>query len=350
MMKKFGLLIFLIVCVGKFSSAQTINISGSVKTSDGDALHLAFVQDKQYKYATYTDSLGNFTLTVNPNSKLYVSCNGFKSKLINIDNKTAFSIVLQPIVNIVASQSGIPATVDENSNINEATFRDMMMLDQPKLAFQNGPTLEHPMGNPTVDMAQGAIFPVFSHSEATAGSRFFLKDWPHGFVLNMKDSIIQSPGWFLNYDKIGGSLLLTRDKRTILEVNSVLIKSFTLIDDLNKQYTFTIVPAIDKTHFVQVIAVGSYYIICKLIQTKFIKANYQSDGVMSSGNHYDEYTDENTYYIIGKNGIPQKIALKKKSIKLAFNDDAVKLNQFFATNDRDVDDNYLHDLGDYMNK
>jgi hypothetical protein len=71
---------------------------------------------------------------------------------------------------------------------------------------------------------------------------------------------------------------------------------------------------------------------------------------MSTGNHYDEYADENTYYVVGKTGVPQKITLKKKSLKEAFSADPAKLNQYFSTNDGDIDDNYLKNLGDYMNK
>src|ERR1700739_4413901 len=98
-MKRLCLMALLLAIMLRFAAAQTINISGTVKTKDGDAIHLAFVQDKQYKYGDYTDSLGNFALTANPNSKLKVTCYGFRHTLININNQTTFAIVLRPLVN-----------------------------------------------------------------------------------------------------------------------------------------------------------------------------------------------------------------------------------------------------------
>src|SRR5580704_13884224 len=122
-MKNYCLLLLLTILLFNRAAGQTISISGTVKTSDGDPIRFAFVQDKQYKNGTYTDSLGNFGLTVNPNSRLRVNCLGFKDTVININNQTSFSIILRPSVNIVASRSGIPATVDQNNNINMATMR-----------------------------------------------------------------------------------------------------------------------------------------------------------------------------------------------------------------------------------
>jgi len=369
-MKKLSIFILVMTLMAGFATAQTINITGTVRTADGDALHFAFVQDKQYKYATYTDSLGNFALAVNPSSKLRVRCGGFRDTLIDINNKTEFSIILKPVVNITAARSNIPAPVDENDDINIATMRDENMLKEPLVPvtvigdrplIKNFGTAQLPrlveigdqkvagvVGGP--DLAQGAILPQFTHKEATKGSRYLFDTWVHGYVVNNKDSIIQNPGLFFDYDKMGGNLLLTKDKHSAVEVYRERVKSFTLYDHANQAYTFTMVPNIDKTHFVEVIAEGNNYKIYKATQTKFVPSNYSSDGIASSGNRYDEFVDEDTYYVIGKNGIPQKIALKKKALKVVFTDDQVKLNQFFATNDGDIDDNYLHDLGEYMNK
>src|SRR5258707_11275435 len=121
-MRQLALFALLIAAMGRFSSAQTINISGTVKTSDGDALHLAFVQDRQNKNGVYTDSLGNFGLAVNLGSKLHITCRGFRDTLVSVNNQTAFSIILEPLVHITASRSNIPAVVDANHNINMITL------------------------------------------------------------------------------------------------------------------------------------------------------------------------------------------------------------------------------------
>jgi hypothetical protein len=197
---------------------------------------------------------------------------------------------------------------------------------------------------------QGSILPMIHTKEATQGSRYLFKDWAHGYIINAQDFLIQSPGFLLNYDKISGNLILTQDKVSAIAIDKDKTKSFTLFDSFNQPYTFALVPGIDKSHYVQVIAAGNNYNIFKLIKTKFVAANYSTDGLASTGNNFDEYADETTYYVIGKSGNPQKITLKKKSLKEAFNDDQVKLNQYFKTNDGDIDDNYLKDLGGYMNK
>jgi hypothetical protein len=249
-MKRIGLMALLVAGVLKFASAQTINITGTVKTADGDALHLAFVQDKQYKNGVYTDSLGSFALSVNPNSNLKVSCRGFRDTLIGINNKTTFAIVLKPLVNIVASRSNITPQADDHNNINMATFSATTIRDEPSLP-NTQQTYSYTAGNRkitvdltsgTFDMAQGAIFPSFVHKEATQGSRYLFDDWVHGYVINAGDSTIQSPLLFFNYDKMGGSLLLSKDKHAAIEVYKNNVKIFTLFDALNQPYTCTMVP------------------------------------------------------------------------------------------------------------
>jgi hypothetical protein len=288
--------------------------------------------------------------------------------------------VLRPSIQITASR---PAEGSNADNINQATLNDQVNLGNavrtvtsehltpaPGIKSPTNPTplysamvkslplgasatngnlMQQPAGP---DLSQGSIYPVFTHKEATEGSRYFLAGWVHGFVLNSKDSIIQSPELFFNYDKIGGNLLLSKDKHSAIEVFKELIRKFTLIDDFNQQYTFTIVPEIDKTHFVQVIADGNSYKIYKAIKTKFVAADYTTNGIASTGNAFDSFEDEDTYYILNvKTNFLQKLPLKKKAIKEVFAQDPDKLNKFMGENSgSSIDDSYLANLADYMNK
>jgi hypothetical protein len=341
----------------KTEPEQIIHISGTVQTKQGDILHLAFVQDKHYKNGTYTDSLGNFELTVSSTSKLFVSCRGFKDTVIDINNRASFLIVLS---GIGGSKKGGAGVVDENQNINMAAYRDQVMLNEPtrlttatyeRLTVDGGvQTVAGLVGGP--DMAQGAIFPVFHHKDETQGSRYLFETWVHGYVVNNKDSIVQNPLFFFNYDKMGGNLLLTKDKHAAIEVYKDLIKSFTLFDDLNQPSTYIMVPEIDKTHFVQVIATGDSYRIYKSIKTKFVAANYSSDGIASTGNNFDSYEDESAYYLLDvKTKQLQKLALRKKAIKEVFAKEPDKVNKFVNDNSNSsIDDSYLSNLGHYMNK
>jgi len=358
-MKKFIGIFLMVALLGSYAEAQTITITGTVKTSDGDALHLAFVQDKQYKNGVYTDSLGFFSLAVNPNSQLHILCRGFRDTVVAINNQKIFSVVLQPLVRITATRpSGIPAVVDPNNNINEATLRDEIMLKEPAVPNDTRVYTDkvHKFSTtvtsgPAIDLAQGSIMPVFTHKEETRGSRYFVNGWVHGYVVNSNDSLIQRPEFFYNYDKMSGDVLLSHDKVSAIAIYHEKIKSFTLFDALNQPHTFTLVPDIDKTHYVQIISDGSTYKIYKLTKTKFVASNYHSDGIASTGNPYDEYQDDDSYFVVyAKTNQLQKLALKKKAIKQVFAADENKVTAYLQANDGDIDDNYLHDFGDYMNK
>ncbi|HZY37999.1 MAG TPA: carboxypeptidase-like regulatory domain-containing protein [Mucilaginibacter sp.] len=330
-MKKIKIILPLLLVANFFANAQTIKISGTVRNQSGNPLHYAFVQDKIIKNGVYTDVRGAFTLDVNPGSKLRVNCAGYNDTTIAVDNKTAFSIVLSQAPGVIAKP--IAGTSEHLNNVVESSFRDLVNLDGPPIVIQ-----------------QGSILPSFTVKQETRGSRYFFQGWVHGFVINAKDSLIQRPEFLFDYDKTEGGLLLSQDGKSAVEIDRDLVKSFTLYGQDGEMSSFDNVPAISKNRYAEVIEKGNKYKIYKLINTEFIKSNYQTNGISSSGNQYDEYVDNSTYYVIGNDGAPRKIALKKKSLKEAFNDDLNKLNDFMKTNDGDIDDNYLAALGDYMNK
>jgi hypothetical protein len=71
----------------------------------------------------------------------------------------------------------------------------------------------------------------------------------------------------------------------------------------------------------------------------------------SSGNNYDEYEDDYTYYLYNvQTKQLQRFALKKKAIKGVFASDVNKVNAFFESNDDKIDDAFLMKLGSYMNQ
>jgi len=359
-MKRFFFLILSVI--SQFAIAQTIPVSGSVKDDEGQPMHFAFVQNKGYKYSTYTDSLGNFKLTVTPNSALHISCFGYRDTTFNITNKTEFAITLHIAVNI--SASNIRKSDNPNSNINFAQMSDDMSRIPQRLpsdtkpvevtikAGAGGQSISISVRDETFDATQGAIFPVFYPKEETVGSRYMFKGWVHGYVIDTTGAVVQDPNYGFEYDKMGGGLLLTKDKVSAIEINRDQIKSFTLYDNANVSYTFENVPQIDKTHYVEVVSNGDKYKIYKAIRTSFVKSNYTTDGLTTSGNAYDEYKDEGTYYVydVQTNAL-QKITLKKKALKATFAKDGDKLNKFMTDHSSDdIDDTYLSGLGVYMNQ
>ena len=360
-MKKIISLSTLLLLFFSFVSGQSVNVTGTVKNLQGNPIHFAFIRNKQTKAGTYTDKAGNFTLVAYANSLLLVSCAGFRDTTINILNNTAITVTL----NGKDVKGAVNDETTGASNLNQATLRDQINLSNAPLVNSTGvpanvtpispktgtPIYNEPtLGTTRTDALQGAIFPVFSTKEETRGSRYLFSEWAHGFVVNSKDSIIQRSNFLFNYDKIGGGLLLSQDRKSAIEVNKDLVKSFTLYGPENQQYKFEYVPLIDKGHYVQVLDEGNKYKIYKKITVEFVKSDYATNGITTTGNPYDEYVDKGTYYVIANNGAPQQIALKKKSLKEAFSADADKLNKYFKENSGDIDDNYLIDVGVYMNR
>src|SRR5664279_3373040 len=86
---------FLLTILYPICSAQNYVVTGSVKNEKSIPVRYAFVQDKKVKSATYTDSLGSFSLRVDPNSTLIISSKGYKDALVKIDNKTNLQVLLR---------------------------------------------------------------------------------------------------------------------------------------------------------------------------------------------------------------------------------------------------------------
>src|SRR6202012_357074 len=264
---------------------------------------------------------------------LLVKCNGFKDTLISINNQTNFSIVLRLTSGSEFNSTKEELRADNGSNsIAKKDFNDNINLEQNMLPPTNeqvpivkeggkgavdaigriGGDRDIPLTAYSKILGQGTMFPVFTIKEETRGSRYLFDKWQPGYVINAKDSLIKRPNFMFNYDKMGGGLLLTQDERSAIEVNRDAIKSFTLYNNAQVPVVFENVPEIDRNHYVEVIATGKKYRIYKLIKTKFEKSDYHTDGVVTTGNPYDEYVDEGNYFVIKDgSGQPQKIALKK---------------------------------------
>ena len=190
-----------------------------------------------------------------------------------------------------------------------------------------------------------------TNKEDTKGSRFLFDTWVKGKVTDSKGNAVNSENYTFNYDKIGGALLLSQDKQTAIAVDKEHAKNFVIYDKNDSPMAFEYVPAIDATHYCQVLATGSKYKVYKLTKTRFVKSEYKNDGISSSGNKYDEYIDEAAYYVVdAKTSALKKISLKNKVIKQVFAADADKVKIFFdAHKNDDVNEAFLAGLGDSLN-
>jgi hypothetical protein len=196
-------------------------------------------------------------------------------------------------------------------------------------------------------------FVNFHTKEDTKGSRYLFPDWVSGAITTKSGVVISKDSLLYNYDKISHDLFLT-DQKTVVQVDGENIKSFTL-SNAGRQMTFVRLESIRPNAFFQQLAdpgtSGSGYGLYKLTRTTFKKADYHTDGMVESGNNYDEYVDEAEYYLVMPDGkTTKKVELKKKSIREALSDAKQKTDDYFnAHRSEDINENFLIGLVGWLN-
>lgn len=318
----------LILCffiTGIFTGAfcQTISISGTVKNPQGQVIPLAFVRDIQHYYATYADSAGSFMLKADPSSVLIAIANGYADTKVKIEGKAVVNIVMQAGASSSANAAGNSAGLagGEAGDATDVSYLQTLMT-------QTG--------------SSSAVTAGFAH-EPTKGSPFLLPHWVHGFAIGISDSLWFDINNLYNYDKVSGTLLFTKDMKTIMRVNKPGIKYFELFNGALLPLVFENAPAISKKPYTEILLDNPKYKIYKQTDAKLVPADFKTDGIITSGNRYDEFVDYIHYYFLKQGDKPKQISLKKKTLKELLGGDADK---FIATHgDRDVDDGYVRELG-----
>jgi hypothetical protein len=194
----------------------------------------------------------------------------------------------------------------------------------------------------------------FHSKDDTKGSRLFLRDWTKGYVIANNDSILRNDKAGFNYDKISHTLYFTPDRQTVVEIDRAALKGFYLSAP-DGDYRFVKVPAIKPDVFFQLVggdANPAQFNAYKLTKTAFKKADFHTDGMVETGNNYDEYVDTKEYYIVMPGGKDfQTIELKKKSIRTALSSQKAKVEEFFSQHkDADINDALINDLIEHLNK
>jgi hypothetical protein len=191
--------------------------------------------------------------------------------------------------------------------------------------------------------AVGSFVNFHSGKENTKGSRYLFMDWVSGAVTTKQGVVIAKDSLLYNYDKISHDLYLT-DQKTVVEVDGENIRSFTF-RTLGRPQTFVRLDAVQpKAFFVQLVDPGtSGYGLYKLTKTTFQKANYHSDGMVETGNNFDEYVDDQEYYILMPGGKEaKKVEFKRKAIQKALSAAKTKVDDYFnAHRNDDIDEDFL---------
>ena len=179
----------------------------------------------------------------------------------------------------------------------------------------------------------------FSRKQDVVGSQYLFRTWVKGSVIN-KAGVKFSDGLF-NFDKISQNVYIQLKDNTAFLVDKNQLKTISLSDDTTS-YLFEKIPSLNNNTFYNALFKGSKYSLYSLTKTKFIPADYETNGIISSGNMYNEYKDDLTYYVVFSDGSCHEISLKKKSIKNLFESEKNKVDEFFKSNDElPVDANFL---------
>ncbi|HLX91521.1 MAG TPA: hypothetical protein VKR32_07555 [Puia sp.] len=197
----------------------------------------------------------------------------------------------------------------------------------------------------------GSFLPQMQRQVDTRGSRFLFNNWVSGIVTDTGNHTVDNPAYLYNYDKIDKSLLLTLDKRTVLEINYDAIKSV-ILDSGVRKVEFESLPSIENGHLVECLAKGSRYCLYKALKTKFVRSDYFSDGLVERGDPDNCYVDEATYYVFNKeSGEMRLVVLKKKVLKEVFAREKPKLNGYFSQHkDEETGEEYLQGLVEFLNQ
>ena len=323
-MKALGLIYLLILSGVSAAFGQAISISGTIKDQQGNPIPVAFVRDARHYYATYADSAGSFMIKADPSSTLVAVAAGYADSKVKIDNIATINIIM----NKEDASSANSAANSAGAN-GSAAF-----LNNQPIVNQSG--------------ASTAIKTGFSQ-EATKGSPYLFNNWVHGFAISTGDSLLYDINNLYNYDKIGGNLLFTKDRTTIMQVNQQQVKYFSLFDGKLYPHVFENAPLVNRKPFIEVILSTPKYKIYKQTETKLQRANFHTDGVIESGNKYDEYQDAAHYYFVKlPGGQPKQFSLKKKAIKELFGGDADKFMDSHGS--KNIDDDYLRELDYSLNQ
>jgi len=196
----------------------------------------------------------------------------------------------------------------------------------------------------------GSSLPVFLIKQDTKGNRYLYENWVHGSVLGVDGIVYNSSKLLFNYDKVGQKLFMLSDSTTAIELSSGDIAGFTLKDDSSEYHFERLRNSTDLNFYQPVYKNEKGYSLYKLLFTKLKKADYQTNGIIKSGNKYDEYVDENKYFILPPKKELMKIDFKKKSIEEKLENESLKVESFFTEHKKEkLNEEFVKNLLQFLN-
>jgi hypothetical protein len=190
----------------------------------------------------------------------------------------------------------------------------------------------------------------FNHPEVK-GKRYVFDTWTPGTVISV-DGTVYASKYNFNLDKINQEVYAVVDSN----YNTVFLLDRSKIRRLNAgQVTFvnsaSLRGSVPGQFYQALVDDSTKYSLYKLTTTRFVKANPNDIMNVRTGNVENEYIDDVKYFISASNGDLKKINLNESNIRktLKANSDKVD-NYFFANSVRSVDEAFLIDLIQDLNK
>jgi len=216
----------------------------------------------------------------------------------------------------------------------------------PALAQQdiNGPMPD--------DMRRGRNMTEFFSKEETVGSVYLTGNWIKGRVELTNHKLLPEPGnpMLFNFDKINNVVYaINRDNKLLFYPEDSVV-SFNLMDD-NTVFTFEKVNWISDNFFLMpILKSDKGYSLYKRLFTRFIQADFSSEGYYTKGRKFDEYVDYYEYYITYPgNNLFRKLYLKEKDIRRALRDESKLLDDFFTIHEHEINEQSLIGIIQYIN-
>jgi len=200
------------------------------------------------------------------------------------------------------------------------------------------------------NLYRGSSLPTFLIKEDTRGNRYLFEKWVNGSVTGSDGVVYNFSKFSYNYDKVDGKLFMLMDSTTVMELSSKDIAGFTLKEEDREYHFERLKNSTDLNFYQPVYKDEKGFSLYKLLVTKLVKANYQTNGMIESGNKYDEYVDSEQYFIFSSKGELMKIEFKKKSIEKVLENESSKVEAFFNDHKNDkVDETFVTSLLQSLN-
>jgi hypothetical protein len=202
------------------------------------------------------------------------------------------------------------------------------------------------------DMRRGRNMSQFFSKDETVGSVYLTRNWIKGSVELTNHKLLPEPGnpLLFNFDKINNVVYaINRDNKLLFYPEDSVV-SFNLVDD-NTVFSFQKVSWIGDNFFLMpILKSDKGYSLYKRLFTKFIQADFSSEGYYTKGRKFDEYVDYYEYYITYPgNNLFRKLYLKEKDIRKALRDEIKLLDDFFAIHENEINEQSLIGIVQYIN-